>query len=160
MSVTEEPSTFRERDELGTVAELLGDAAQQLAERVSRRSLLGRFGLAAVASAVGVPAAALLDPALAQAHMGNSDWCYNIFGTSYCDTTYGCYCGCWNSGPCSYCDCCQKSGGTWCSNHGGCTGHGLADTTRHSCCFPKEWSEPAGCGSLGSTLIICRDGFC
>jgi hypothetical protein len=140
-------------------ATLITSAAGKMSERVSRRSFVGRIGVAAVASTVGVPALALLEPGVAAAHGGYSKYCSDIWG-GRCDTTYGCYCGCWNTtGGCSICDCCDNGSG-WCSSHG-CTGHSNPDNTQHSCCFGKEYSSPAGCGSIsGGTLIICRDLIC
>ena len=125
--------------------------SRSLAARYSRRSFLGRVGLSTVAASVGTSAVALLTPEAAFA--AESDWCANVMGTSFCDTTYGCYCGCWNVSSCSFCDCCDK--GSWCSSHGGCKSSGFGTVT---CCNPKEHLGQ-GCG-VSTTKIICRDGFC
>lgn len=155
---SELPGAVGLRPEDSAAFAFVGGLAEAMASRISRRSLLGRFGAAAIASAAGVPAAVLFEPGVANAHVGNSKYCYNVFATSYCNTTYGCYCGCWNVGSCSFCDCCDK--GSWCGSHGGCQGHGNPDPDQHTCCNTKTYSQPAGCGVLHETLIICRDAFC
>ncbi len=143
-----------ERSESGHIESAVGDAAREFASRFSRRSFLGRLGATAVAASVGTSAAVLYEaPAAAAAF---SEACGNVFpGLGYCDTSKGCYCGCWNSGTCSFCDCCDKSG--YCTSGNHC--HTYPDGAP-ICCYKKEWSSPAGCGVVGQTTIICRDGFC
>jgi hypothetical protein len=133
----------------GVIEKQVAEFSRSLASRFSRRSFLGRVGGAAVAASVGTTAFALYNADAANAAL--SEFCGNIMSTMYCDTTWGCYCGCWNSGSCSFCDCCDKC--CWCNNHGGCKSPFGAPT----CCNTKEWS--GGCG-VASTKIICRDGFC
>jgi hypothetical protein len=137
----------------GRVDKKIGALSQAMANRLSRRSFLGRVGATAVAASVGTTASMLYGAGPAQA-VNVSEFCGNIMSTMYCNTAYGCYCGCWNAGSCSFCDCCDK--GSWCSSHGGCR-YPYGNAT---CCYKKEWTSPAGCGVLNQTLIICRDEFC
>ena len=138
------------RSSAGRVDSTFDALARSLASRYSRRSFLGRVGATGVAASVGTTAFALFQAQPAAAVL--SDYCANVMGTTYCDTTYGCYCGCWSVGSCSFCDCCDK--GSWCSSHGGCkNSNGLV-----TCCNSKQ-HPGQGCG-VSTTKIICRDVFC
>lgn len=138
---------------IGSLDAKLVQLSQRMADRVSRRSFLGKLGAAGVAASVGTSAQILYSPQRANAAV--SEFCGNVMSTQYCNTNVGCYCGCWNASGCSFCDCCDNTG--WCGNHGGCHNSHLGNPV---CCNKKEWSSPAGCGTVNKTTIICRDEFC
>jgi hypothetical protein len=153
--------------------EASGAVARHLANRVSRRSALGRLGLGAVAVSLGSAGAAIF---------AQRAEAYACPGCAICTNSVRCQClsGGSNSCPSDTCQC-----GWWCVNDSGCTsGHkfwidccgGCRDAngnvlcsckydcidgaTRPYCCYTKEWG--CGCGTQGSiwSLIKCRIHVC
>ena len=151
---------------ISSLETLSEEIARGFAQRVSRRSFLGRLGKGMIAASLGAGGAAILAED-AFAHACNCERCDCSIG---CAALPGhnsnscppgtCTCGCWcvsgESCPAfrEWCDCC---GGDYCNPHGCRCVTGTDGCTRPSCCHHKEW--PGGCGS-SSWHIACRRSQC
>jgi len=87
--------------------------------------------------------------------------CSCLTGSNLCPSGT-CQCGCWtvcDNSRCTFpnssmfCDCCETGSPPASSCHSGCS-------CTVSSCFTKEWSNPPGCGTVGTTVIRCRELFC
>lgn len=148
---------------MASVDQFSESATRALADRFSRRSLLGGVGRGGIAMSLGgLAGVAALDDT-AEAHTvscpcsggcGNSVTCYDLTGSNSCPSgTDGC--GWWTvcASPCSY----RKVWSDCCSTGSGCDGGARCVSGSPSCYHHKTY----GCGCCSSSAHIkCRRWYC
>lgn len=144
-------------------------ATRGLAKRLSRRSLVGRFGRGVVAFSIGAAGMDLLRPSSATAALGCpcSGGCPCTVSCEYLPIWFNnecpaqtCRCGnwCFNDNTCAsgirrWVDCCDLG---WCANHGGC--YCVAAKNRPTCCLTHVYHN-GDCNPSGG-ITVCRMHSC